>query len=168
VETFGAESEYNIHPEGFEGEFNFRPFPNVGVSFYREVESGGSGSAYFVGKDLSTIPRIILSALHFTTFYMILATPVASFGTLLGLNIIYFYCKFIFPATEYLVIIALSDRCLRSLITCVISRSSRKFFASYTALMLHRGDLRRLRSTILTGQKLASRVVLGPQSWSKL
>ncbi|KAJ5102252.1 ABC transporter [Penicillium alfredii] len=63
-------------------------------NFYREVDAGDSRSAYFVGKELSTIPRIVLSALHFTTFYIILATPAISFGMLLVLNMLFFYCVY--------------------------------------------------------------------------
>ncbi|KAJ5630271.1 ABC transporter [Penicillium longicatenatum] len=70
VETFGAEKD----------------------NFYRQVDAGHSPSAYFVGRDLSTLPRIALSALHFTTFYIVLATPIVSFGQLLLTNLLYFFC----------------------------------------------------------------------------
>ncbi|KAE8157559.1 P-loop containing nucleoside triphosphate hydrolase protein [Aspergillus tamarii] len=63
-------------------------------TIYREIESGHSCSAYFVGKDLSTIPRIILSSLHFTTFYAILATPLIPIGILFLGNTLYFYCMY--------------------------------------------------------------------------
>jgi Ca2+/Na+ antiporter len=45
-----------------------------------------------MGKVLTSLIRTFLSALHFTTCFMILATPVISFGMLLGLNLLYFYC----------------------------------------------------------------------------
>ncbi|OGM49784.1 ABC transporter, partial [Aspergillus bombycis] len=60
--------------------------------FYREIRSGHSSTAYFLGKELSTWPRVFLSALHFTTFYSILATPVVPFEALLLLNTVYFFC----------------------------------------------------------------------------
>ncbi|KAE8366893.1 putative ABC transporter [Aspergillus caelatus] len=61
--------------------------------FYREIRAGHSSTAYFLGKELSTWPSMFLSSLHFTTFYTILATPVAvRFEALLLLNFIYFFC----------------------------------------------------------------------------
>ncbi|RAQ80573.1 ABC transporter, partial [Aspergillus flavus] len=60
--------------------------------FYREIRAGHSSSAYFLGKELSTWPKMFLSSLHFTTFYTILATPVVPFEALLLLNTIYFFC----------------------------------------------------------------------------
>ncbi|KAB8289656.1 hypothetical protein EYC80_010569 [Monilinia laxa] len=60
--------------------------------YWREASSGHSRSAYFVGKTLSALFRLVLSALHFTAFYSILATPRMSFGLLLAVNTLYFYC----------------------------------------------------------------------------
>lgn len=60
--------------------------------FLRESSSGHSESAYFLGKILSTLVRIFLSALHFTAFYLILTTPIVSFPTQLIVNLLYFYC----------------------------------------------------------------------------
>lgn len=62
------------------------------VIYWREASSGHSRSAYFVGKILSTFFRLSLSALHFTTFYAILATPLMAFSTLYAANLLYFYC----------------------------------------------------------------------------
>ncbi|CRG82822.1 ABC transporter G family member 43 [Talaromyces islandicus] len=62
--------------------------------FYRESYSGHSEAAYFSGKLLTSLLRSTISALHFSTFYTILATPVISFGQLLGFNILYFYCVY--------------------------------------------------------------------------
>ncbi|KAJ5633383.1 ABC transporter [Penicillium lividum] len=72
--------------------------------FSRESSSGHSESAYFLGKILSTLIRMFLSALHFTAFYLILTTPIASFSTQLILNLLYFYCMLPFleqSAHEY-------------------------------------------------------------------
>ncbi|KAF7854202.1 hypothetical protein EAF04_010499 [Stromatinia cepivora] len=60
--------------------------------YWREASSGHSRSAYFIGKTLSTIFRLTLSALHFTSFYSILATPRMPFSILLTVNTLYFYC----------------------------------------------------------------------------
>ncbi|KAJ3278858.1 hypothetical protein HDU76_009714 [Blyttiomyces sp. JEL0837] len=44
--------------------------------FWREAASGHHKLAYFLGKTLSTIYRLILTSLHFTGMYMVLAKPV--------------------------------------------------------------------------------------------
>lgn len=59
--------------------------------YYRESASGHSRSAYYIGKVLSTLPRIALSALHFTVFMGVLATPLMSFTAMYGANSMYFY-----------------------------------------------------------------------------
>ncbi|KAI9337954.1 hypothetical protein BDR26DRAFT_1008338 [Obelidium mucronatum] len=44
--------------------------------FWREAASGHSKLAYFIGKNLATIYRLVLTSLHFTGLYMMLAKPV--------------------------------------------------------------------------------------------
>ncbi|KAF2724916.1 hypothetical protein K431DRAFT_281389 [Polychaeton citri CBS 116435] len=60
--------------------------------YWRETASGHSRSAYYVGKLVSTLPRIGLSSLHFTVFMGILATPLISFQNMYCLNLLYFWC----------------------------------------------------------------------------
>ena len=60
--------------------------------YWREASAGHSRSAYYVGKVLSTFFRITLSALHFTVFFTLMATPLMSFGRLYVANVLYFYC----------------------------------------------------------------------------
>ncbi|KAE8140279.1 hypothetical protein BDV38DRAFT_290517 [Aspergillus pseudotamarii] len=62
------------------------------VTFYREAQSGHSRSAYFIGKSLAVSFRMLVAALHFTSFYMVLAAPMISFALQLGLALLYFYC----------------------------------------------------------------------------
>ncbi|KAH8705416.1 putative ABC transporter [Talaromyces proteolyticus] len=62
--------------------------------FFRESFSGHSNFAYFGGKVLTTLLRSVISSLHFSTMFIILASPVISFGMLVGLNILYFYCVY--------------------------------------------------------------------------
>lgn len=62
--------------------------------YWREAASGHSRSAYYVGKVLSTLPRICLSSLHFTVFFGILATPLISFTDMYAANLLYFYCVY--------------------------------------------------------------------------
>ncbi|EAQ93305.1 hypothetical protein CHGG_01540 [Chaetomium globosum CBS 148.51] len=51
--------------------------------YWREVNSGHSRLAYYVGKVLATFPRLANSAMHFTTFYCVLATPWMHFWSML-------------------------------------------------------------------------------------
>lgn len=64
------------------------------LTFWRESQSGHSRSAYFLGKNLAVCIRMLVSSLHFTAFYLILAAPMIPFHTQLGLSFLYFYCKF--------------------------------------------------------------------------
>lgn len=59
--------------------------------FFRESSSGHSRSAYYVGKVFSTLPRIILAALHYTVLISVLATPIMSFQDMYIANLLYFY-----------------------------------------------------------------------------
>ncbi|KAF2639904.1 hypothetical protein P280DRAFT_518339 [Massarina eburnea CBS 473.64] len=69
-----------------------KTFGEEKTMYWREAASGHSRSAYFVGKILSTFFRIGLSALHFTVFYALLATPIMPFGQLYLAHLLYFYC----------------------------------------------------------------------------
>lgn len=60
--------------------------------YLREASSGHNRFAYYIGKVLSTLPRMILSNLHFTMLFMLLATPKISWGAAFIANLLYFYC----------------------------------------------------------------------------
>ncbi|KAH6658467.1 hypothetical protein BKA67DRAFT_558140 [Truncatella angustata] len=60
--------------------------------YQREASAGHSRLAYYLGKTISAIPRIAISAMHFTAFYCILATPWMSFWKIYLTNLLYFYC----------------------------------------------------------------------------
>ncbi|KAI1498093.1 hypothetical protein F5X99DRAFT_420821 [Biscogniauxia marginata] len=60
--------------------------------YWRESSAGHSRLAYCLGKTLSAIPRLAISAMHFTTFYCILATPWMPFWKIYLANVLYFYC----------------------------------------------------------------------------
>jgi hypothetical protein len=70
----------------------FWVFGEEKLIYWRETASGHSRSAYYVGKLLSTIPRIVLSSLHFTIFLSILATPLMGFTQMYAANLMYFWC----------------------------------------------------------------------------
>ena len=60
--------------------------------YLREASSGHNRFAYYVGKVLSTLPRMFLANLHFTIFFIILATPKISWSASYIANFLYFYC----------------------------------------------------------------------------
>lgn len=60
--------------------------------YWREAASGHNRFAYYIGKVLSSIPRMILANIHFTTFFLILSTPRISFADAFLANQLYFYC----------------------------------------------------------------------------
>ena len=70
----------------------FWVFGEEKLIYWRETASGHSRSAYYVGKLLSTLPRIALSSLHFTVFLSILATPLIGFTQMYAANLMYFWC----------------------------------------------------------------------------
>ncbi|SMY20001.1 unnamed protein product [Zymoseptoria tritici ST99CH_1A5] len=70
----------------------FWVFGEEKMMFWRETAAGHSRSAYYLGKMLSTLPRIALSSLHFTVFMGILATPLISFTDMWMANLMYFWC----------------------------------------------------------------------------
>lgn len=70
----------------------FWVFGEEKLMYYRETASGHSRSAYYVGKLISTIPRIALSSLHFTVFLGVLATPLIQFQNMYAANFMYFWC----------------------------------------------------------------------------
>ena len=62
------------------------------LMYAREASSGHNRFAYYLGKVLSTLPRMILSNLHFTMPFMYLATPKISWGAAFLASLLYFYC----------------------------------------------------------------------------
>ncbi|KAJ3061329.1 hypothetical protein HK102_009153, partial [Quaeritorhiza haematococci] len=60
--------------------------------YWRETASGHSPSAYYLGKLLSSLYRLTLSALHFTAIYTFLATPVSPhFPTMFSIVLLKFF-----------------------------------------------------------------------------
>ena len=60
--------------------------------YLREASSGHNRFAYYIGKVLSTFPRMFIANLHFTVFFIFLATPKISWGAAFIANLLYFYC----------------------------------------------------------------------------
>ncbi|KAL8717542.1 MAG: hypothetical protein Q9225_005220 [Loekoesia sp. 1 TL-2023] len=59
--------------------------------YWRESSSGHNRLAYYIGKVLSTFPRMLVACLHFTATFMLLATPRISWGHSFLANLLYFY-----------------------------------------------------------------------------
>lgn len=62
--------------------------------YVRESSSGHNRFAYYIGKVISTIPRMVLANFHFTVLFMFLATPKISWGASFIANFLYFYCVY--------------------------------------------------------------------------
>lgn len=62
--------------------------------FWRESAAGHNRLAYYLGKTIASIYRVILSALHFTTFYHILGSPLISFDRLYLLLFMMIFCVY--------------------------------------------------------------------------
>jgi len=60
--------------------------------YLQEASSGHNRFAYYIGKVLSTFPRMILANFHFTVFFILLSTPKISWGAAFIANLLYFYC----------------------------------------------------------------------------
>ncbi|KAL8764921.1 MAG: hypothetical protein Q9209_007814 [Squamulea sp. 1 TL-2023] len=59
--------------------------------YWREASSGHNRFAYYLGKVLSTFPRMIVACLHFTATFMLLSTPRIDWGSAFLANLLYFY-----------------------------------------------------------------------------
>jgi hypothetical protein len=62
------------------------------LMYKRESQAGHNRFAYYIGKVLSTFPRMLLANLNFTVMLLVLATPRISFVDALVANMLYFYC----------------------------------------------------------------------------
>ncbi|KAJ3127909.1 hypothetical protein HK098_005550 [Nowakowskiella sp. JEL0407] len=61
------------------------------VVYWREAAAGHSRIAYYIGKTISTLPRIALSALHFASMFFYLSQPVFSFVVMYGVIFMKFF-----------------------------------------------------------------------------
>ncbi|KAJ3101513.1 hypothetical protein HDU96_009963 [Phlyctochytrium bullatum] len=59
--------------------------------YWREAAAGHSRLAYFIGKTVGTIYKILLSSLHFTCAYLLLAKPVLTTGQMYSLVLVQFW-----------------------------------------------------------------------------
>ena len=62
--------------------------------YFREAAAGHSKLAYFAGKNLSTIVRMIVSSLHYTALLHVLARPMLSFMNVYLIVLLNFYCVY--------------------------------------------------------------------------
>jgi hypothetical protein len=69
-----------------------KTFSEEKLVFWREAASGHNRFAYYLGKILATIPRMILANLHFTVFLHLPAMQKISFAESFAANLLYFYC----------------------------------------------------------------------------
>ena len=60
--------------------------------YWRESSSGHNRFAYYIGKVLSTLPRMLIASVHFTATFLLLSTPRITWGAAFVANLLYFYC----------------------------------------------------------------------------
>ncbi|KAI1073440.1 hypothetical protein F5B20DRAFT_567004 [Whalleya microplaca] len=62
------------------------------ILYRREAEAGHSRLAYFLAKNISVIPRILLTCLHFTSLLLLLSVPIIRWEMAFFVNLAYFFC----------------------------------------------------------------------------
>ena len=60
--------------------------------YWRESSSGHSRLGYYLGKVVSTVPRMLVACLHFTAMFHVLSTPRIDWGSAFLANLLYFWC----------------------------------------------------------------------------
>jgi len=60
--------------------------------YWREAAAVHNRFAYYIGKVLSTFPRMVLANFHFTTLFMLLTTPRITYLSSFTANMLYYYC----------------------------------------------------------------------------
>ena len=58
--------------------------------YWREASSGHNRLAYYLGKLIASLPRVVLGCFHFTTLFMLLATPIISWPRAFTANLLYY------------------------------------------------------------------------------
>lgn len=69
-----------------------RVFGEEYLIYRREASSGHGRFAYYIAKVASTFPRMVLGCVHFTVFFLMLATPRIGWFAAFWANLFYFYC----------------------------------------------------------------------------
>lgn len=67
-------------------------FAEETLVYRREAEAGHSRTAYYLAKVVSTLPRLVLGCLHFTTLLLLLSTPRIPWLVAFWTNVLYFWC----------------------------------------------------------------------------
>ncbi|KAJ3191813.1 hypothetical protein HK101_007396 [Irineochytrium annulatum] len=97
--------------------------------YWREAASGHNKVSYYIGKSVSVLYRIALSAIHFTALYYFLAKPPVPLGYQIALIMMNFFCKFNFTQTD-------SDSASISGMAVVVSMLVRRENASLLAIII--------------------------------
>ncbi|KAI4251105.1 MAG: hypothetical protein LQ352_005054, partial [Teloschistes flavicans] len=62
--------------------------------YNREAASGHNRLAYYTGKTLSTLPRMVVANVHFTAAFLLLGTPRIAWPAAFCANLVYFWCVY--------------------------------------------------------------------------
>ena len=69
-----------------------RVFGEEYLMYRREASSGHNIFSYYIAKVISTFPRMIIGCFHFTTLFILLATPKIPWGASFLVNLMYSFC----------------------------------------------------------------------------
>jgi hypothetical protein len=69
-------------------------FAEEKVIYYREASAGHNTLAYFIGKNLATIYRILLASFHYISLFYLLSTPSANFWSFYSFVALEFFCVY--------------------------------------------------------------------------
>lgn len=138
------------------------------LTFHRESQSGHSHSAYFLGKNIAVCFRMLVSSLHFTAFYLLLAAPMIPFRSQLGLGILYSYCKLACFQSASFFVFNIQYRYLWPWIRRISRHAARRWTNVVYATRSHRFSPKWMRSPAIDCARVASRMVLVLLASSKL
>jgi hypothetical protein len=62
--------------------------------FWREAAAGHSPAAYYIAKTVAVLPRLSAGALHFAAVFHFMASPATSFGAMLAIVWVEFFCVY--------------------------------------------------------------------------
>lgn len=61
------------------------------LDYWREAAAGHNRVAYYLGKRISTLPRMLLGCFHFTTLLTLFSAPLMPYWMIFVTNLLYFY-----------------------------------------------------------------------------
>ena len=89
--------------------------------FWREADAGHSRMAYMIGKFMAMLPRLTLSALHFSGLFYALVRPRAGFGVMFCMTWLHFFCVFAVAAIISIRMVKANSALVAVIVTMALS-----------------------------------------------